>query len=116
MNLIWKIGRNLLGFIAAVLLATLGVANRHDVMLILDPFKPQDPVISINAPFYVFLFGTLFVGILLGGFASWLTQGKWRKTARKRTHEAYRWKQEADRLNRERGETRPALPSNTSNR
>lgn len=47
----------LVAFPAAVLLVTLAVTNRHAVRLVLDPFRPEDPVISVVLPFYGFLFG-----------------------------------------------------------
>ena len=92
----------LTAFPAAALLITLAVANRHSVRLVLDPFRPDAPVLSIVLPFYGFLFGTLLIGVLLGGTATWLSQGRWRRTARLRGGEAKRWQTEADRLMRER--------------
>ena len=53
-------------------------------------------------PFYAYLFGTLLVGIVIGGLATWMTQARWRRTARRRAAEAQRWQAEADRLSRER--------------
>ena len=112
MGLIWRLAKLVIMAISAVFFVTLAVANRHDVTLVLDPFKPENPVLSVTAPFFIYLFGALFVGMILGGFASWLSQGKWRKTARLRTREAYQWKQEADRLTGERDSTvRPGLPA-----
>jgi uncharacterized integral membrane protein len=86
----------------AVLLITLAVANRHGVRLVLDPFRPDEPVLSLLLPFYAYLFGTLLVGILVGGLVMWLTQARWRRSARRRAAEAQRWQAEADRLARER--------------
>jgi hypothetical protein len=90
------------GFVAAVAIATLGVANRHAVRLVLDPFEPKDPLIYVDLPFWLYLFAMLILGVLLGGFAVWLGQGKWRRLVRSRTHEALRWTGEAERLQRER--------------
>jgi len=87
---------------AAVLLITLAVANRHGVRLVLDPFRPDEPVLSVVLPFYAYLFGMLLIGIVIGGLATWITQARWRRTARRRTAEAARWQAEADRLTRER--------------
>lgn len=92
----------LTAFPAAALLITLAVANRHSARLVLDPFRPEAPVISVVLPFYGFLFGALLIGVILGGTATWLTQARWRRTARLRTGEAKRWQSEADRLTRER--------------
>lgn len=89
-------------FVVAVLLITLFVINRNDVQLVLDPFNPDDPAFAVSMPFFLFMFGLLFVGAMIGGFATWFSQGKWRRTARQRTQEAMRWKSEAERLTRER--------------
>lgn len=86
----------------AVILITLFVINRHDVSLVLDPFNPQEPAFALTLPFFWHMFAWLFVGSIIGGLATWFTQGKWRRTARLRTQEAMRWKSEAERLARER--------------
>ena len=83
----------------AGLLLGLFVINRHEIELMLFPF---DPIVSIKVRLFIFMFALLFAGVLLGGAATWLTQGKWRRTARQRTQEAMRWKSEAERLARER--------------
>ena len=88
--------------VAAVLLVTLAVANRDPVRMVLDPFRPDAPVISMTLPFYAYLLGALTIGVILGGVATWLTQGRWRKTARIKSQDAMRWQAEADRLARER--------------
>jgi hypothetical protein len=93
------------GFAAGVVLVTLAVANRHNALMVLDPFNPQDPVIALELPFYAFLFAMLLFGVLLGGIATWISQGKWRRVARARTREALQWKAEAERLSRERDAT-----------
>jgi uncharacterized integral membrane protein len=87
---------------AAILLLTLAVINRHGVRLVLDPFRPDEPVLSLVLPFYVYLIGMLLIGIVIGGLAAWLTQARWRRTARRQSAEAQRWQVEADRLARER--------------
>lgn len=86
----------------AVVLVSLAVANRHGVRLVLDPFRPADPVISLVLPFYAYLLGALVIGVVLGGIATWFSQARWRRSARQRSAEAYRWQAEADRLSRER--------------
>jgi hypothetical protein len=95
----WKY---LLGVPAAIVLLTLAVINRHGVRLVLDPFRPDEPVVSVVLPFYVYLISTLLIGIVIGGMATWLTQAGWRRAARRRGAEAQRWQAEADRLTRER--------------
>ena len=97
-----RIGILLFAFPVAIFLITLAVANRHNVQLVLDPFRPENPVISVTLPFYAYLFGALLLGVIAGGVAVWSGQSHWRRTARARTQEAKRWQSEADRLARER--------------
>jgi hypothetical protein len=92
----------LVAFPAAAILVTLAVANRHPARLVLDPFRPEAPVLSLQLPFYAWLFLMLIGGVILGGVATWMTQSKWRRTARSRALESMRWQAEADRLARER--------------
>jgi uncharacterized integral membrane protein len=93
----------IIGFIAAVFLLTMAVANRHAVRLNLDPFNPENPAISIEAlPFYAYLFGMLITGVILGGIATWFGQGKFRRLASIHEHDARRARAEAERLLRER--------------
>lgn len=92
----------LLGFVAAVFLVTLAVANRHTVRLVLDPFNPLDPVLAVEMPFYGYLFAMLIIGVVLGGVATWISQRHWRRLARARGQDVARWRAEAERLMRER--------------
>ncbi len=87
---------------AGLLLVTLAVVNRHEVRLVLDPFRPENPAVSLAMPLYAYLFIALLVGVLLGGTATWLTQARWRRSARHQGRAAARWHAEADRLTRER--------------
>ncbi|WP_419907456.1 LapA family protein [Hoeflea sp.] len=88
----------------AIILIVLSVANRGTVTLALNPFDPSDTVLSLNAPFFVFLFIALMIGMVIGSLATWFKQGKYRKKARQEAKEAVRWHTEADRQ-RERAET-----------
>ncbi len=92
----------LIAFPAGLLLVTLAVVNRHEVQLVLDPFRPETPAVSLALPFYAYLFITLLLGVLLGGTAVWLGQARWRRNARHHGRAAARWHAEADRLTRER--------------
>jgi uncharacterized integral membrane protein len=111
--------QRILRFVVAVpvvgVLVALGVTNIHDVRLALDPFRPDDPALSIVLPFYVWLLAALIVGVVIGGFATWMTQARWRRSARRQDAEARRWRAEADRLHREREQgldtTRQIVPA-----
>lgn len=80
-----------------IVLIVLSVANRQPVTLALNPFRPDDGLLSVSAPFFVFLFLAAITGVLIGSFATWLAQGKHRKRARVEAREAVRWHAEADR-------------------
>lgn len=82
----------------AIAVIALAVANRQTVTLVLDPTAAAGTAFSVELPLYLLLFAALGAGLLLGGFAAWLGQGKWRKLARQRKGEAARWQSEAERL------------------
>lgn len=94
-------------FAKAVFLVLLGgvivafaVANRHPVRFIVDPFINRDLALSVEAPFYLYLFIALFVGLVAGASVMWMTQGRWRRAAREERREAALWKREAENLKR----------------
>ena len=80
----------------AIILIMLSVANRAPVQMGLDPFNAANPAISINLPFFVYLFAALFIGMIIGSMATWFSQGKYRKTMRKEHREAVKWRDEAE--------------------
>lgn len=71
-----------------VVVVGFAVANRQAVMISIPPNIGDAPLYSLQLPLFVLLFATLFVGILLGSFATWITQGKHRKEARRQHMEA----------------------------
>ncbi|WP_320201203.1 DUF1049 domain-containing protein [Agrobacterium sp. rho-13.3] len=81
----------------AIILVVLCVANRQAVTLALNPFRPDDSVLSFSAPFFVFILLSVIFGIGLGSLVTWFSQGKHRKRARVEAKEAIRWHNEADR-------------------
>jgi len=91
----------LLAVIAALVLMPLGIGNRQPVSLNLDPFGRPDTLYAVAMPLSLLLFVVFMLGLLIGGFATWAGQGKWRRTARIKTREAFQWKAQADRLARE---------------
>jgi uncharacterized integral membrane protein len=80
-----------------IILIIFCVANRQLVTLAFNPFRPEDQVLSLSAPLFVFLFVTLIVGMVIGSAATWFTQGRHRKRARTEAREAVRWQTEAER-------------------
>ncbi len=67
----------------AVIIIAFAVANRHPVTVSFDPFSGNEPVASVTLPLFVLVIALLIAGVLIGGFASWLRQGKWRGSARR---------------------------------
>ena len=106
----------LLALIAAVIVMPLGIANRQPVTLNLDPFGRAASPLAVELPLSLLLFLFLMLGLLAGGLATWLGQGKWRRTARHKSREAYQWKSEADRLSRDHGESVMAQSGRTGSR
>jgi uncharacterized integral membrane protein len=98
-----RIFRWLVGVPILVILVALGLANDQPISLVLDPFRPANPAISLQPlPFYLYFFGALTLGVLIGGAATWAAQSHWRRSARRREAETQRWRAEVERLNRER--------------
>jgi hypothetical protein len=81
----------------AIVLIVLSVANRHDVTVALNPFRPEDNVIALTLPLFVLLLLVLMIGVVLGSMVTWFSQGKHRKRAREEAHEARKWRDEASR-------------------
>lgn len=67
---------------AAIILIALSVANRAPVTLTIDPFTANNPLLSFSAPLFVFLFGALLIGLLLGSLVTWMAQGRNRRAAK----------------------------------
>jgi len=78
-----------------IIVIVLSVANRTSVTLSLDPISAT-PTLSLTAPLFFFLFAALALGILLGGIATWIGQGKWRRTARSERANASRLGREVE--------------------
>tara|TARA_R110002126_G_scaffold136226_1_gene280783 strand:- start:553 stop:888 length:336 start_codon:yes stop_codon:yes gene_type:complete len=81
----------------AIILLFLSIANREPVSLALNPFDPADTFLSVSAPFFVFIFITLMIGMILGSVMTWFAQGKHRQRARQVSAESDKWHTEADR-------------------
>jgi len=47
----------LVAFPLGAALVAIAVSNRHPVQLILDPFRPETPALSVELPFYAYLLG-----------------------------------------------------------
>jgi uncharacterized integral membrane protein len=71
----------------AVVIIALAVANRQTVTVSLDPFSAEHPAAVVTLPLFGLIIVLLIVGVLIGGMAAWLRQGRWRRTARRMERE-----------------------------
>ncbi len=82
----------------AVVILAFAIANRQVVSVSFDPFSdPEAGAAAVTAPLYILLFLTLVVGVIVGGMATWFTQGRNRRRARLAEDAADRWRAEAER-------------------
>lgn len=94
----------------AILIVLLAVANRAPVTLSLDPFSREAPEIAAQLPLFAVIFAAVMVGVVIGGTATWLAQGKHRRARRQFRREVTQLRGETERL---RTQSRPSssLPS-----
>ena len=83
----------------AILILAFAIANRQTISVSFDPFSnPDVSTAFVTAPLFILLFLALIVGVILGGIATWFTQGVNRRRARAARDEADHWRDEAQRL------------------
>jgi uncharacterized integral membrane protein len=93
----------------ALAFTVFALANRQAVVVSFDPFEPAQPAYTLTLPLFGLILALMIGGVLLGGIAAWLRQGKWRRAARLAQGEARDLRAEVDRLKRHAGEV-PAAP------
>jgi len=54
---------------AALCAIWIALANRHAVVLSLDPFSQDSPALTVEMPLYLLLFLAVLLGVVLGGLA-----------------------------------------------
>jgi hypothetical protein len=52
--------------------------------------------VAFAAPLYIVVFASIILGVILGGFASWVAQGRHRRAARYARNEASRLREELE--------------------
>jgi uncharacterized integral membrane protein len=88
----------------AILIVALAVANRQTVALSFDPFSASDPAFVARLPLFLLVFLLVIAGVLIGGIAAWLKQGRWRRRARRFEAQLHRAEAEIERLKRRTGD------------
>ena len=66
----------------AILFVVFAVANRQTVVVSFDPFDAAQPMLSVGMPLFALILLLAVGGVVVGGVAAWLGQGKWRWRAR----------------------------------
>jgi uncharacterized integral membrane protein len=98
----------------AVLIVGFAVTNRQAVTISFDPFSSANPAYAVTLPLFVTLFIALIFGVLLGGLASWIRQGKWRRAARRLDSDIHAIREELHTLRQH--HARPPDPSAQADR
>ena len=93
----------------AVIFVVFAVANRHVVVVSFDPFSSADPAISVSLPLFLIIILSVIVGVVAGGAATWLRQGRWRRAARQHEAEAQAARAELSAGRRMPGQSGPSL-------
>jgi uncharacterized integral membrane protein len=97
-----------------VLTLVFAIANRHVVTVVFDPFGDNQGM-HLTAPLFIILFLAVMVGVLLGGTAAWLAQGKYRRSAKAARSDLARIRDETERLRSQVAASRlPALANDQS--
>ena len=82
----------------AVLIIAFAVANRQVVTISFDPFNTSEPAAAVTLPLFAMFILALVVGVLIGGVAAWIRQGRWRRSARRLEQEVRELHEKIDAL------------------
>jgi uncharacterized integral membrane protein len=80
-----------------VIVTIFAIANRELVQVTVDPFGWFD-MPAVGVPLFLVLFLSCALGVVLGGTAVWIGQGRHRRAARLNAKAAARHKAELDRV------------------
>jgi uncharacterized integral membrane protein len=70
----------------SLIFVVFAVANRHFVMVSFDPFNAAKPAVYVSLPLFVLIIAVAILGVIAGGCATWFSQRRFRRAARR--HEA----------------------------
>ncbi len=91
--------RLLIVVLVTIVLVMFAFANKQWVTVSFDPFGPPDhPALSLAAPLFAVVIAVAALGVIAGAAATWLSQGRHRRAARKSRVEAERWRTEVQSL------------------
>lgn len=91
--------RLLIVVLVTIILVLFAFANRQWVAVSFDPFgSPSNPAFSLAAPLFAVVLVVAALGVIAGAAATWISQGRHRRAARKSRVEADRWRTEVQSL------------------
>jgi uncharacterized integral membrane protein len=91
----------------AIVVVTFAVANRQTVVVSFDPFDQAHPAFTLALPLFALLLAVAIAGVVIGGFAAWIRQRKWRRAARLAQAQTRELNAQLDQLNRHMGVSEP---------
>ena len=94
--------------LVAIVLLLFAFANRQGVTVSFDPFSSvANAAFAVDAPMFAVVIAAAMLGVIAGAAATWVSQGRHRRAARRNRVEADRWRAEAETLKA----SQPAAPS-----
>ena len=82
----------------ALVLVPFAIINRQVVPVIFDPFGSNDPGLRLQAPLFFVMFAAAMAGVIAGGLATWIAQGRHRRALRDARADVAHLRAEADRM------------------
>lgn len=74
----------------ALVIVLFAVANRQSVRVSFDPLSREAPAVFVDVPLFAVVLSALALGVVVGGLAAWLAQGRHRKAERQLKREVSR--------------------------
>ncbi len=94
--------------VAAIILLPFAFANRQIVTVSFDPFSStENSAFATSAPLFAVVIVSAMLGVIAGSAATWVSQGRHRRAARRHRAEADKLRAELEAL---KGRQPPALP------
>ena len=94
--------------VVTIILLMFAFANRQPVTVSFDPFSSeQTSALATSAPLFAVVIVSAMLGVIAGSAATWLSQGRHRRAARRRRAEADKLRAEVESL---RAQSPPSLP------
>jgi ABC-type dipeptide/oligopeptide/nickel transport system permease component len=88
--------RTLFFWTLAIATSVIAVANRGKVPLSFDPFNSAAPAILFQVPLFWIVLVSALVGLVLGGWSSWLAQAPLRQAQRENEDKIRRLEREIE--------------------